>query len=216
MEVIIATEGLGEYAAFKRLFASLPTSQGSLSPRVLHVTCQPDGPTRGIAKKCEPLLRQARARNADLFVLVIDRERQDSRAGELAQRLQSEIDRLGPWPFRVEVVYKDRTFENWLVADLGALRRQPARYEVTSAMANQIEPDKADRVNALALLKKAAKARHYEKIEDGKRIVEHMSVEAAARNSRSLRHLLHVLGHTSYQSQCRRAKQPGPGPQPAR
>lgn len=203
MKAVIVTEGLGEFSAFKRLFGSVPTANGLLSTTVLHVACQPDGPMPGIAKACEPRLRDARARRADLFVLVLDREQQGPRPGELAQSLSDELVRLGPWPFEVRVVYKDRTFENWLISDLGALRSQRARYDVTDALVRKIEPDKADRVAALDLLKKAVKGKQYEKIEDGKRIAEKMNVKAAARNSRSLRHLLHVLGHTDYSVQCR-------------
>lgn len=164
-----------------------------MSTTVLHVKCQPDGPTRGIAKACEPVLRQAKARAADLFILVIDREKQTCPPGNLAAALTADIKRLGPWSFEVEVVYKDRTFENWLIADLDALRAQPARFKVSAALARQVEPDKADSVEALGLLKSAVKGKQYEKAQDSQKIAERMDLTSAARNSRSIRHLLHVL-----------------------
>ena len=138
-----------------------------------------------------------------MFVLVLDREQQDGCPGALADALKTEMERLGPWPFRVDVVYKDRALENWLIADLKALRAQRARYDVSSALVRQVEPDKADRVKAIDLLNKAAKGRQYEKIEDGKKIAERVDLLAAARHSRSFRHMLHVLGHVEYPDQCR-------------
>ncbi len=203
MKTMIATEGMGEFSAFKKLFGSLPTRTGVLAPKIVHVTCQPDGPAKGIAKACEPLLRQAHARSTGLFVLVIDREQQVSAPGELATALKDELSRLSPGSFRIEVVYKDRTFENWLIADLGALRKQRARYEVSNALVKHVEPDKADRAKALDLLEKAAKGKQYDKIDDGQKIADRLDLMAAARNSRSFRHLLHILGHFEYQEQCK-------------
>ncbi|OAN35619.1 hypothetical protein A4X17_02265 [Plantibacter sp. H53] len=205
MNTMIATEGMGEFSAFKTVLRSLPTIAGALTPTVVHVTCQPDGAVKGIAKACEPLLRQAYARKVDLFVLVIDREQQTTKPGELAATLKTELDRVSPGSFRIEVVYKDRTFENWLIADLDALRRQPARYDVSDALIRRVEPDKADSVKALDLLKRAAKGRQYDKIDDGKKIATRIDPLATARNSRSFRHLLHILGHVDYLDQCRRA-----------
>lgn len=201
---MIATEGMGEFSAFKSLFASLPTATGTLSPRIVHLTCQPDGPIKGIAKACGPLLRQANARNADLFVLVIDREQQVRTPRELALALQDELVRTSPGSFRIEVVYKDRTFENWLIADLSALRKQRARYQVSDALVRQVEPDKADTARALDLLKRAAKGKEYDKIDDGQKIADRLDLMEAARNSRSFRHLLHILGHAEYRDQCKR------------
>ena len=205
MKTMIVTEGTGEFSAFKTLFTSLPTTTGSLAPKVVHVTCQPDGPVKGIAKACGPLLRQAHARKTDLFVLVIDREQQLSTPGELSPAMKAELERISPGSFRIEVVYKDRTFENWLIADLDALRKQRARYEVSDALVRQVEPDKADRVKALDLLKKATKGKQYDKIVDGQKIAERIDLMAAARHSRSFRHLLHILGHVEYLDQCRQA-----------
>ncbi|WNY33273.1 hypothetical protein Q9Q99_14100 [Curtobacterium flaccumfaciens] len=122
MKTVIATEGQGEFSAFKHLFGSLVVSTGTLSSTVLRVACQPDGPVKGIAKACGAALRQAKARNVELFVLVIDREQQQEPVGVLAEVLRRELEQSGPWPFEIKVVYKDRAFENWLVADVKAVQ----------------------------------------------------------------------------------------------
>lgn len=171
---------------------------------MLRVVCQPDGPVKGIAKACGPALRQAKARGAELFVLVIDREQQQESVGALATVLKGELEKAGPWPFKVEVVFKDRTFENWLVADVQAVREQRGRFDLTQSAVRKVEPDKADHVDALAILQKAAKGKQYEKIEDGRKIAGHLDLSRAAKNSRSLRHMLHVLGVEAYADQCRR------------
>ncbi|TSI17972.1 DUF4276 family protein [Brevibacterium aurantiacum] len=203
MKTTIVTEGRGEFSAFKTMFKSLETSDGALAPRILHIACQPDGPIKGIAKACEPAMRQASARKIDLFVLVIDRELQQLNPGTLAKNLKSALEKSSPGTFCIEVVYKDRTFENWLVSDLDALRSQPARFAVSDAIVRQVEPNKADRVQALDILKAATQGKQYDKIADGKKIADRLDVMAAARNSRSFRHMLHVLGHVAYLDQSK-------------
>lgn len=206
MSVIIATEGVSEYRALPEILKSVRSGGGALNARVLKISCQPDGPVRGIARSAKVALNIASAKKAELFVLVLDREQRAEAPGDLAAEIASEIFALDNWRFRLAVVMKDRMFENWLVADLGALRKQPARFTVTDAMARRVEPNKADRVDATKLLEQAAIRQSYDKQADSLKIAKRMDIDKAALHSRSLRHLLHVLGHETYMQQCR---QPG-------
>lgn len=206
MSVVIATEGVSEYRALPEILKSVRSGGGALNARVLKISCQPDGPVRGIARATKTALNIAKAKNAELFVLVLDREQRSAAPGDLAAEIVSEIFALDNWRFRLAVVMKDRMFENWLVADLGALRKQPARFTVTNAMVRKVEPNKADRVNATKLLEQAAVRQSYDKQADSLKIAKRMDIEKAALHSRSLRHFLHVLGHDTYMQQCR---QPG-------
>jgi len=133
---------------------------------------------------------------------LIDREQQEACPGQIATLLEQEFGRKGT-NLAVRVALKDRTFENWLIADLGALQSQPARFAVTAAISRCVEPDKADRCDAEKIIKKAAANGQYDKITDAERISTKLDIESAARNSRSFRHFLHILGHSSYRSQCR-------------
>lgn len=201
MKAVVATEGMGEYKLLPELFHRAGID--GLVTCMLKVDCQPDGSAYHVAKSCSPALKIARLKGVDLFVLIIDRENQQTVPGSLAVAVCAAIQAIDAWPFEVSVVYKDRTFENWLIADPEALKLQPARFNFTQAMVRQVTPNKADKVKAIDILKRAAIGRSYDKIADGARIIAKYDVLAAAANSRSLRHLLHVLGHSCYGSQCR-------------
>lgn len=100
---------------------------------------------------------------------------------------------------------KDRTFENWLIADPGAFKKQKARFKITKALESQVVPDKADRVPADRWLDSAVVGKSsYEKKRDATNTVKHFSVARAAKNSRSFRHFCHVLGYEDYAEQCKR------------
>ncbi|MEV8179010.1 DUF4276 family protein [Cellulosimicrobium funkei] len=200
---MVATEGASEFVSLPEILKGVRIEGLRPVVQVIRVPCQPDGAARLIARAAEPSLKIAIAKRCDAYVLVLDREQRTERAGAIAATIKSEVERLGRWPFDVFVVMKDRAFENWLVADLNALRSQRARFTVTSAMARRVEPDKADRAPAIEMLEAASNGKSYDKKGDGLNIARRMDVEAAARHSRSFRHLLHVLQHDSYAAQCK-------------
>ncbi len=144
----------------------------------------------------------AAGQGADAAVVLLDREQQDACPGRIARDIAAALMRACA-VLPAYVVLKNRCFENWLVADLGALLAQPSRFEVTSAMRKKVEPNKADQCDAIALLKKSVIEDQYEKVRDSVRICSKMDVAVAARHSRSFRHLLHVLEDPAYLSQCR-------------
>ena len=144
----------------------------------------------------------------DLVVVLIDREKLPDCPGDIAQGLVQEVNRLAREErlnLAVAVVVKDRSYENWLLADLNALRQLPARFRVTRRMRQSIEPDKADHLaNPLTVLKDAILNRQeYNKRQDAKAIAEKLVPENAARHSRSFRRLLRIIGHPHYTHQSR-------------
>ena len=190
------------------MFRQIAEAGGHQVSKMLKVNLQPDGPVLAIVRCCKPTLTIASAKRASMYVLVVDREQLGVAAGNRARAIAAALRASGAWPFDITVVVKDRALENWLVADLEALRRQPRRFSVSASMVRRVEPDHADSVDALALLKQAAVGPHYDKKVDGARIAAHQHLEVAARHSRSLRHLLHVLNHPLYAVQCSRAVVP--------
>ncbi len=162
-------------------------------------------PRRPIARQCMPGIRMAYELGAGLVVVVLDRERQRDCPGLLASRIQLECERLATscGGMSIQVAMKDRTFENWLVADLEALRVQPARFRVTAAMERAVSPDRADRCDAMTILRRAVVRGSYNKIEDSARICSRIDIMRLAANSRSFRHFLHVFGHAAYNANCR-------------
>lgn len=92
-------------------------------------------------------------------------------------------------------------YENWLVSDVEALKCQPGRFAVSDADARRVVPNRADRIDAMTLLKRMCKDAAYEKVRDSERILTRADVMRMAENSRSFRRFLRVVGHPSYQRQ---------------
>lgn len=202
MKIVVLTEGASEYKSLPLLFVEIHglTENRLLSPP-LKVNISPDAPPKIIAKACSSRLKLAAAEGAEAAVLILDREKQTACPGLIARKIESEIDSLGL--LATYVVLKNRTFENWLISDLSALKAQKARFKVTAALEKKISPNKADSCDGLDLIKRMIVSGQYEKMQDGNRICAKMSVLKAAKNSRSMRHFLHVLDCSPYSDGCK-------------
>lgn len=201
MKVGFVVDGVSEYRNLKLVFPQLAVLSGHDFIRILRADLQPYQQAGSVAKRCQPTLRVLEALGAELIVVLIDREQQDACAGALSRILSGKL--AGRCQCPVEVVVKDRCFENWLVANPDALRRMPKRFQVGSGLRRQVEPGMADHVDALKWLSRVVLGSEYDKVQDGKRILEDFDVAAAARNSRSLRRLLRVVGVPAYRQQSR-------------
>lgn len=198
----LLTEGVSEYRAMPLLLPQIRASSRHDIVDVMKINVAPDAPPPVIARECKSRLLIAAANGCDASIVLLDREQQGDCAGLLADEISRAIARACP-VVPVHVVLKDRAFENWLIADPDALHAQPGRFRVNAAFRRAVVPNKADRAPALSLLKQAVRG-EYEKVADSARICRRMDVARAAANSRSFRHLLHVLEHEHYPAQCRR------------
>jgi hypothetical protein len=157
-----------------------------------------------IARACDKKIRLAARQGVDLVVILLDREVAAHCSGEHAKDIEHMVASANPGLPRVRVVLKDSTFENWLIADLEALRGQPGRYTVSESMRKKIEPGKADGCDGYELLRAASKGA-FHKVHDAVAICERLDPVRAAAHSRSFRHFLHVIGDPAYpEPQCRR------------
>jgi hypothetical protein len=204
MKIALLTEGRGEFKAFPNVLDRLAARSGHVFLPPSLVDIHPLAKPTVVAKACLPVLRTLKRQQADLAVLVLDREVVPSCSGDRAKELEAAIGAALAGQPDIKVVLKDRAFENWLVADLAALRAQPGRYAVSESMRKKVEPGKADSCKARELLKTATKGRSFHKVEDAVAICERLDPLRAAAHSRSFRHLLHVLGDPAYAEQCRR------------
>jgi hypothetical protein len=203
LKTAVIVEGLGEYKGLPHLLRKLHErgKHSHLAPVKIPIT--PNSPTPKIARECVKVMKVAAARGATRAVVLVDREQANCCPGRIASDLEGEITRqFGP-SLEVLVVVKDRMFENWLIADIQALRSQPGRYSIKKSFASKIEPDKADRCDALKLLNSVTKKDSFQKIDDAVRICERMDISSAAQNSRSFRHFLHVMGDPEFARQCK-------------
>ena len=83
------------------------------------------------------------------------------------------------------MVVKDKKFENWLMADLAALKAHKKPYKVSSATTKAIQPNKADSANAAILIRRSTIGPAYDKVEDAKTILESADPLRMAQHSRS-------------------------------
>jgi hypothetical protein len=132
-------------------------------------------------------LTRLAARNLDFVIILMDRESRTACPGQLASDLRRELLAEQRSGYQIEVVIKDRTLENWLVADLQSLRSQPKRFKVSQQSARSIAPNKADNVDAFATLKACAIGPDYDKVKDCDRILSRADPLRMAANSRSFR-----------------------------
>lgn len=203
MKVVVITEGESEYACLPKLESQIMARTELSTMKVLKLNVQPDGPPAKIARSLKEKLFPMLVGRFDLVILLIDREQQSATCGTIASQVQAEIVRLCGPALPIKVALKDRSFENWVIADLEALHSQSARYRITRAHRAKVEPNKADGTDALRLLNDAAVGASYDKVKDGVRWAHRTSVARMALHSRSFRHLLHILGDHEYSTQCR-------------
>ncbi len=164
---------------------------------------QPKSEPGQIAGKAIKKVKIQRDRGADLIVVLIDREDRKECPTEFADQLKRAFAKRGY--DAVNVVVKNRTFENWLIADVEALKQLPGRFKVTKTFERTVSPNKADNVgDAEALLNKIGVKQRYHKRRDAVRITAVQETLNIAKNSRSFRRFLHVVGHPQYLSQSKR------------
>lgn len=204
MKIATVSEGQTEFACLPPLLSQIAGATGHTLLKPLSAPIPPNAPIPRIVRECLKTLRLVAIRKPDLVVFLIDREQALDLPGDIASQIEAGILDASAFTFEVRVVIKDRMFENWLIADPDALSAQPGRFKLTDSLRRRVAPDKADRVGALEYMKQAAVDSQYDKVNDGKRTAAKLSIDRAAKNSRSFRHLLHILGHPSYDHQCKR------------
>lgn len=203
MIVGIVADGKSEVDALPMLFPALKEATGHSFLRPAWAQVHPKGTVQQIAQAVGARLREQEARRADLVILLLDREERADCPGELALQIGHWLRQSRSWQCAVDVVIKDRTFENWLIADLAALQAQPSRFRPDSAAERSIVRQGADAFPALVHLKRWTFGSAYRKAEDSVRILEHADPIRMANTSRSFRRFLRCLGHPSYRHQSR-------------
>ncbi|WP_341905975.1 DUF4276 family protein [Polaromonas sp. YR568] len=196
----IVVEGNGEVPAFKQLIPKLTSPNGILG-QPLRADLQPKATPAQVAASAKAAIGYFCRRNVDLIVVLIDLEDNPS-ASTFSKNLQAAFTKLYPH-IAVEVVVKNSCVENWLIADVDALRKQPKRFAVTPALVRSVCPDKADSLDAQTLLNKAALKFEYDKGADPQKIMSHQNPLEVAQHSRSFRRFLRVIGNPDYQHQSR-------------
>lgn len=201
MKVGIVVEGQAELLALRRLLPKIRAPGRQLT--AAHALMQPHAPPGQIALAATKKLATLRADGAQTFVVLIDCEDPGRCPCQFAKGIQQALAKL-EWP-GVHVVVKTLKFENWLIADVDALKRMRARFRVTRRFEKRVSPNKADNVaDATAELARLCQGDAYHKREDPLKIAEHQEPRRIAENSRSFRRFLRVVGCRKYASQSRK------------
>jgi Domain of unknown function (DUF4276) len=202
VKIGLVVDGFAEFYSLPLLRIELEQNSGHQLIGPVKAEIQPTAPLPQIARSCLPSISILGAKGAKKTIVLFDREDRQECPGDLAQAV-TEILRS---KFRVgaNVVVKDSKFENWLIADVEALKHQNKRFRVSRTMESAVVPNKADTIDALRMLKDAAQGREFSKVLDARRICDVATIDEIAANSRSFRRFLRVFGYEDYKGQSRR------------
>ncbi len=202
MKIGIVVDGAAESQALKVLTQRIEI-EGVQLLNPAYANMQPKSPPGRIARAAFKKVDILRARGATLIAVLIDREDREECPPEFADQLKRAFAKLGYDDIRV--VVKNRTFENWLIADINALKKLSRLFNVTKTFERTVSPNKADNVrDAKALLNKIAIKHGYRKGRDDARITAVQEALNMAKNSRSFRRFLCVVGHPQYLLQSKK------------
>jgi hypothetical protein len=171
------------------------------APLVLFAPMQPKAAAGQIARSALDRVRIAKSEGCDPIIVIIDREELLDCPPILKRNIEVAFQKF---EYSVNVVIKNRKFENWLIADIHAISACK-EFSVSKSFRRKVEPDKADHVdNASDWLKMANCLRQYEKNKHPRAILEKADCKRIAGNSRSFRRFLRLLEHPDYLDQSRR------------
>lgn len=190
MKIAFIVDGPTEYHCLLNLIHNSGTPHQFIKPFVCDM--HPLSNVGQIAYRVIKKLQMIQGKNPDLVVITIDHENREDCPPHFANELRNEIDRrFSDKQYDISVIIKVRTFENWLIADLNGVSSLN-KFNISSNIRNKIEPNKADNVNALKLLKQMS-GDDYNKVADGKKISERINPQNIAKHSRSFRRLLRII-----------------------
>lgn len=161
----------------------------------LYASIAPKATPLQIAKAMESRVKILCNRGVDKIVVAIDLEDLNECPGVRAISVQNACLELGYK--NVEVVIKNRKFENWLIADIENLKGIKS-YTVSTALEAKLQNADSikDAVQELHQIK--GKNKYYHKTKDATALAKNISPERMAQCSRSFRKFLKILGHEKY------------------
>lgn len=197
-------DGQAEFRSLPHLIPRIACKHTILSP--LRADIQPHSPIPRIVQAVKSRLDIQVGRGADAALILIDRETRSDCTGIWASQIQVALAKgcADSGIHKFAVVVKNRMFENWLVSDIEALARMTDRFKFSQSQIDSIQPNKADQVDSLSLLRSAAIKQSYDKVQDSVRIMRIADALRMAANSRSFRKFLRVVGSPDYGDQSKK------------
>jgi len=200
--VAVLVDGEAEYHSLPFI---LRRCTAVTKPIVRRADLQPFAPAAQIAYRAAKYIPELIKQGARGVIVLLDIEEPSSCAGKRAIAIDSALRSIVTREHyrKVSVVLKVRCYENWLIADPDALAALPVLIPRAGALRAKVAPDKADRVDAIALLKGAVREGSWNKVDCAKQIARHVDPRRAGCNSRSLRRFLRVIGQAPYRRQSK-------------
>lgn len=172
--------------------------------RTLRTSLQITTRIDNVAASTRKGILQLKQLGAEAVIVILDRETSSDCAPLLAHNFCNVLQQAYGDQFNfIDVVIKDRTFENWLVADINAINSQRSRFALNQRARRAIEAGNADHIDAQSALKEAALKHDYSKLVDAQRIVKAADPARMAVGSRSFRRLLRASGDPTYAIQSK-------------
>lgn len=201
MKIGILVDGQAEYRSLPALLKKIETPNQLLDP--FYVDIQPYASSPQIVTVVQTKLVLLRAKQAQMVIILIDREKRSDCSGawaeEITQAMNIKYDQMGVG--RIQVVIKNSCYENWLLSDPSIFEKMPKRFVVKAKQLSSIRPNQADLIDAQALLKSAAQSESYSKVADAVKITALANPLLMAQNSRSFRKMLREIGNPTYANQ---------------
>ncbi len=207
MRIGFIVDGQAEFNSLPILLSKIE-SQHTIIRAPLLAPMNGNYPVGQIVRQLSTRLKILAVRGVEHACVVLDREAADQCPGQLAQQIATSAQPCvqAAGLNGITVVLKDKMYENWLIADVDALQSLNGRFDVQPHSLRQVSTGGADRVDAVALLKRLTKKASYDKVADACRIVRVADPLRMGANSRSFRRFLRVVGHVNYRDQSRLVK----------
>ena len=187
MKIGIIADGQAEAQALGFLVERVKCGSASLI-KPLYADMQPYAPLPQVVQAALGRLDFLTRRGADKCIILLDRENNQDCPGDYSTKLEMEFKKVG---FQnVTVVMKDRTFENWLIADPRTLAKGGGKkISISDRIVERIEKVGADRINAIGVLDGVFKDGYHKRI-DAIELCKKIDPDMVGRNSRSFRKLI--------------------------
>lgn len=204
MSIGVIVDGMAEYRSLGSIIEKISASSRIIQ-QPIYCDIQPYSTTgiivRTVLKRLPILLNKGANRVVVLVDLENRRECPGDFALEIKRNILEELEVQGK-SIQIDVVIKNRKYENWLIADLRTLRSFRRRFRIGIGIQRAISPNKADNVDAEKLLKQSViPSQTFHKVRDAKTIMGRANPHRIAANSRSFRRFLRVVGDNKYQNQ---------------
>jgi hypothetical protein len=204
MKIGILVDGQAEFHSLPLFLDRVDTQAQILKP--LYCDMQPFASYQQIAYVAMKRVSILLQKGVSKVVVLIDKEQRGDCAPLMANSIEEELEgrlRQTDWNGQVSVVVKVDAFENWLVADPHAFVKLTGMFKHRKRIRKAVEPDKADNVDALAVLNRCCVKGSFSKVKGAKAICQRLDPTRAATNSRSFRRFLRVLGDPAFSTESK-------------